>query len=360
MPLISIIIPLYNSADFTRLCLEYLPLSCSKQLDYEVILVDNASSDHTSVVLNKYAQKFQFIRNSTNLGFARACNQGAQIAKGEYLVFLNNDTVPQSGWLASILNEFETHPDTGITGSKLVYPNRTIQHAGVVFFTTLLPYHCYLGFPDTSTMVNKRRPFAAVTGACLSIRKSLFQRVGGFDERYINGLEDIDLCLQIGQLNYKCMYLPSSELIHFESRSPGRQDSMVHNRAYFLDRWGKSINPDDFRYYIEDNHVLYYNSEKDLLSALPKEEYLSMSRPLIQVALDLEKSGNIQEAFKCYRNLLMLFPYSIFVITKFISIGKAMNLNQEIAVALNRLSALYNPEIHQFSNQSALDELILL
>ena len=95
-------------------------------------MVDNASTDGTKEFLSTLGGDVQVINNSENFGFAKACNQGAEKAKGKFLVFLNNDTIPKSGWLSALMDEVTTHSDVSIVGSKLLYPDNTIQHAGVI------------------------------------------------------------------------------------------------------------------------------------------------------------------------------------------------------------------------------------
>ena len=146
----------------------------------------------------------QVIRNQDNLGFAKACNQGARAARGEYLVFLNNDTIPLNGWLTALIEEVRTHSDVAVVGSKLLYEDGTIQHAGVAFSREwFLPYHIYRGFDAHAASVSRRRELDCVTAACMLVRREAFEEVGGFDEGYRNGFEDVDLCLKIREKNRK-------------------------------------------------------------------------------------------------------------------------------------------------------------
>ncbi|MCP9473511.1 MAG: glycosyltransferase family 2 protein, partial [Nitrospira sp.] len=175
----SIIIPVYNNLELTKQCLTALA-SATTGVDYEVILVDNGSTDETAAFLQTLQGDVRIIRNDENRGFAKACNQGAKAARGKYLVFLNNDTIPQPNWLGPLVQEVEEHPEVGVVGSKLLYPDGTIQHAGVVFMReSPIPYHIYQKMPADSPAVSKRREFQAVTAACLLIRRDLFEAVGG-------------------------------------------------------------------------------------------------------------------------------------------------------------------------------------
>ena len=201
-PRVSIIIPLFNNLEFTKQCLEALIQNTPDEL-YEVIIVDNASTDGTHEFLASLKGDVTVITNETNLGFAKACNQGAHAASGEYLVFLNNDTIPHPDWLTELVKTADEHEDIGIVGSKLLFPNGTIQHAGVVIVETpsgKLGNHIYWGFPGNFKQANIARDFQVLTAACMLISRDLFFSADAFDERYINGMEDVDLCLKVRNL----------------------------------------------------------------------------------------------------------------------------------------------------------------
>ncbi len=233
----SIIIPVFNKVELTQQCLTHLA-DVTNGCSYEVIVVDNASTDDTKAFLSKLGGDIQIISNPENYGFAKACNQGAAAANGRFLVFLSNDTIPKPGWLRALLNEVEGHQDVAIVGSKLLYPDDTIQHAGVVIsrlFRT--PYHLFVGVPENLPAVNTRKEFQAVTAACMLVRKEIFDGVGGFDEGFVNGFEDVDLCLKIRQMGKKIIYQPQSCLYHLESQTPGRKTHDEANAKRFLSRW---------------------------------------------------------------------------------------------------------------------------
>lgn len=251
----SIIIPVWNRAELTKQCLTALAATTTG-IRYEVIIVDNGSTDETPQLLGSLTGDVRVITNDTNLGFAKACNQGASIAKGDYLVFLNNDVIPLEGWLNGLVEEVTTHPEVAIVGSKLLYPDRTIQHAGVIIdHNTGAPYHIYKGYEDTHPAVNKRRELNAVTGACLLIRHTAFDEIGGFDEGFVNGFEDVDLCFRVREKNAHIVYQPRSVLFHLESQTPGRKDHDKENGRRFLARWGHAWwLVDGDRIYFEDGY----------------------------------------------------------------------------------------------------------
>jgi GT2 family glycosyltransferase/tetratricopeptide (TPR) repeat protein/SAM-dependent methyltransferase len=234
----SIIIPVWNKLELTAQCLTTLAAATTEP-SYEVIVVDNASTDGTAEFLSSLSGDIRIIRNQENLGFAKACNQGARAARGKYLVFLNNDTIPLKGWLRALVGEVDGCAEVGIVGSKLLYQDGTIQHAGVVIDRVgRRPYHIYKGLPSESPSVNQRREYQAVTGACLLIRQPLFMELGGFDEGFRNSFEDVDLCLKVGERGYRVVYQPRSVVYHLESQTPGRKLHDESNAKRLWERWG--------------------------------------------------------------------------------------------------------------------------
>ena len=256
----SIIIPVCNRCDLTKQCLLHLA-EVTQGCHYEVLVVDNASTDETQNFLASFGGDIQVIRNTENVGFAKACNQGARAAKGKNLIFLNNDTIPQPGWLSALLDEVETHHDVSIVGSKLLYPNNTIQHAGVVFSKNCLtPYHIFNGAPSDLPAANVRREFQAVTAACFLIRRRDFEAIGGFDEGFRNGFEDVDLCLKIRERGHKVVYQPKSVLYHLEHQTPGRKDPEAerHNGTLLMSRWASKIVVDEDVYIVPEGYANRY------------------------------------------------------------------------------------------------------
>ncbi len=253
----SVIIPVWNRCELTRECLEALTKT-TDGVTWELIVVDNHSTDETATFLSTLGGDVRIISNEENLGFAKACNQGARIAKGKYLVFLNNDTIPQPGWLAALAAEVDSHAEVGIAGSKLLYPDGTIQHAGVVRDSQhLVPYHIYKSVAGDHSAVNQRREFQIVTAACLLIRRSLFEEVGGFDEEYVNGFEDADLCLKVRERGYAVVYQPRSVVVHLENQTSGRKAHEEENASRFLDRWGTQWwAVDEDMHFYADGHKL--------------------------------------------------------------------------------------------------------
>lgn len=249
----SIIIPVWNRRELTEQCLVRLA-AVTSGCDYEVIIIDNGSTDTTSEFLGTLSGDVRIIRNEDNLGFAVACNQGARAARSPYLVFLNNDTLPLEGWLTALVHEVETSDEVAVVGSRLLYEDGSIQHAGVAFsWLCNSPYHIYMRTPANSPLVNRRREMQAVTAACMLVRKKAFDDVGGFDEGFRNGFEDVDLCLKIHEQGGRVVYQPQSALYHLESQTPGRKAHEEENIQRLRARWESHWwLPDEYMTYAED------------------------------------------------------------------------------------------------------------
>jgi GT2 family glycosyltransferase len=255
MPICSVIIPVFNLAAVTRQCLDQLLANPPEAADLELIVVDDGSRDATPQLLAGYGDRIRTVVHRANTGFATACNDGAAIASGRHLVFLNNDTVPLPGWLDALVRHARAHPEAAVIGAKLLYPDGTIQHAGIVVDQAGHPRHLYVGFPADHPAVNQSRRFQMVTGGCFLVARAAFERVGGFDTSFTNGFEDVDLCLRLGELGYAVRYCHESVLVHLESVSEGRSDRDAANHRLYCARWQHRVRADDWRYYIEDGLI---------------------------------------------------------------------------------------------------------
>ncbi len=281
----SVIIPVFNRAAFTRACLQSIEKSISaEELPYEVIVVDNDSTDEVPELLRAWAESHSGARVVTmkrNSGFARACNEGARWARGKYLVFLNNDTVPFPGWLEAMVQLAENEPQVGVVGSKLLYPDGRIQHIGIAFDEDKNPRHIYRGSPANIPPACISREYQAVTGACLLVPKELFDTVNGFDEVYRNFFEDTDLCLKVRARGYRVMMCADSVLYHFEGITEGRGALDLHNYLTFQARWRNKIEPDAERRYALDG------MQRDGTAELTERE-----------GYDLRKERQLEEVFQ--------------------------------------------------------------
>jgi GT2 family glycosyltransferase/ubiquinone/menaquinone biosynthesis C-methylase UbiE len=276
-PKVSIIILNWNQLAFLQQCLKSI-IENTNYANFEIIILDNGSREEGTVdYLNSLP--FKIILNPKNLGYARGNNLAAKKAEGDLLVFLNNDIIAEKNWLTPMVKLMLERVDCGIVGSKLLYPDRTIQHVGVAFDWRGNRRHIYKKYPADISPALEVRECEAVTGACLMIRRELFEQVGGFDERYKNGSEDIDLCLKVRAQGYCILFCPQSVLIHFEKTSLKNKGNFYQkwssklNNWHFRKKWGKKL--DQFRLigmYEGLRPIHYYNQARlDLLPLVPQE-----------------------------------------------------------------------------------------
>ena len=244
----TVIIPVFNHAALTRDCLDaLLEIGGCK-----VIVVDDGSTDGTPAMLAGYGKKIQVFTHRTNQGFAKACNDGAKVARTEFVVFLNNDTLPQPGWLRALETHARKHPGADVIGSKLLYPDNTIQHAGVILCQDKYPRHVYTGFPADHPAVIRSRRFQIVTAASMLVRRKVFTAARGFDTQFKNGFEDVDFCLRLGSRGHEIHYCAESVVQHLESVSPGRFKRDRENKDLYRRRWLGRVRPDDLEYFTAD------------------------------------------------------------------------------------------------------------
>jgi len=246
----SIVVPVHNRAALTQRCLDAvlaeLPPEC------ELVVVDDASTDSTADLLAGYGEAIRALYLGVNGGYARACNEGAAASRGELLVFLNNDTEPRPGWVEALRRYADEHPAAAAVGAKLIYPNGTVQHAGVVIGQEGYPHNLYAGLPADHPAVNRSRPLQAVTGACLLVRRAAFEQLGGFDTGFVNSLEDVDLCLRLGEAGAEIHYCHEAVVVHLESASRGRDDRFERSVALWRERWRDRARRDDVAIYAQD------------------------------------------------------------------------------------------------------------
>jgi GT2 family glycosyltransferase/ubiquinone/menaquinone biosynthesis C-methylase UbiE len=246
-PETSVIIPVFNKVEYTRNCLAQLQDTLPPNFRGEVIVVDDASTDETPSVVEEFARRdarIKLLRNEENLGFIRSCNRAAEAASGEVLVFLNNDTLPQPGWLPPLLKVLQDYADAGAVGGKLIYPDGTLQEAGGVIFSDASG--CNFGKHDQANapLYNFMREVDYCSGALLATRRELFNKLGGFDTRFAPAYyEDTDYCFGLRERGYRVYYQPESVVIHFEGVSSGTDVAcgvkkyQEVNRAKFREKW---------------------------------------------------------------------------------------------------------------------------
>ena len=260
-PLVSIIIPVYNQVEYTYKCVASI-IDHTEGIPYEVILADDVSSDATAQI-DRFIDGLVIARNETNQGFLRNCNQAAKRARGRYIFFLNNDTQVRENWLSSLLTLMEADPGIGMAGSKLIYPDGRLQEAGGIIWSDGSGWNYGRGDDPGKCEYNYVRDVDYISGAAIMIRRSLWEEIGGFDERYAPAYcEDSDLAFEVREHGYRVVYQPLSVVVHYEGISNGtdvngtglkkyQKDNAVKLRQKWSHRLSEQYentgNPDPFR-----------------------------------------------------------------------------------------------------------------
>jgi GT2 family glycosyltransferase len=237
---VDIVIPVHGAWTMTERCLDAL-----RERDRSVrsvIVVDDASPDDTAARL-RARDDIEAVILERNRGFAGACNAGAERVRAETVLFLNNDTIVQPGSIDRLVEALVRDETIGATGAKLLYPDGTVQSAGCGFTRGLggtwrLYAHLDGSLPQSS--LGGDYPYLA--GAALLVRTELFRALGGFDERYRNGAEDVDLCLRIWQSGSRVHFVPEAPIVHLEGATRGTNFEESANWKHFLERWEARAN----------------------------------------------------------------------------------------------------------------------
>ena len=259
-PSVTVIIPFREQIDITRRCLDCL-LNVTEYKNFEVVLVDNWSTSREAAAFAAKAQKHdrvRVVRVEEAFNYSRLNNIACLQSNGEYIVFMNNDVfVEQSNWLRLLVDEALADRTVGAVGAKLVFPDRTVQHGGVILGVGGVGDHANRGRAIDDPFYMGRgicaQELSAVTAALMLCRADAFQGVGGFDEADLSvAYNDVDLCLKLRRAGYKVIYCPYVVAEHHESVSRG--DDMndahlgrfVYEEQVMLTRWGPEIRKDPF------------------------------------------------------------------------------------------------------------------
>lgn len=242
-PKISIIIPVFNQLEYTKQCIETVWETCSKQ-NYEIIVIDDCSTDGTHEYLESLKTKVRSYRNEKNQGFILNCNYAATQARGEYIVLLNNDTIPQDNWLEGLLEPFSLYDKVAATGAFMIFPNNTVLEASSIVFSDGSGWNYGRGDNPESSRYNFIREVDYVPGGGMMIPKKIWDEFGGLDTHYCPAYyDDIDFCFRVRKAGYKVLHTPFARIIHFEGMSGGTDTTkglkryQVINQEKFRERW---------------------------------------------------------------------------------------------------------------------------
>ncbi len=245
-PQVTVIVPTRDAAAELGRCLASL-FARTTYPSFSVLLVDNGTSDPDARRLFEQ-YPVEVLQFDQPFNFSRANNLGVAGASGEHLVFLNNDTEIRTPEWLEVLVSLAEGDGVGAVGPLLVYPDDTVQHAGVVLGMRGTADHVMRGFPAAADgyagSLSCTREVSAVTGACLAISRGLFEQAGGFDERFATHYQDVDLCLKLRQLELRNLYTPRAVVRHDEGATRGDHYDRL-DRALLLDAWGETIGRGD-------------------------------------------------------------------------------------------------------------------
>ncbi len=259
LPFVSIIIPTRNNKSCLEKCISSL-LSKTTYHHFEVLIIDNNSDDFKTLdFLNslKADKRIKILKDTMPFNFSAINNRAVSHVRGEHLCFLNDDTeVISPDWLGEMVSII-LQPGIGIVGAKLWYPDKTLQHGGVILGIGGVGAHAHKGIPYNNhgyfNRANLIQEFSAVTAACMLIQKKLFDEVGGFDEGNLGvAFNDVDLCLKVRSLGYRIVWTPYSELYHHESTSrgddfhPEKIDRFFKENDFIINKWGEIIKNDPY------------------------------------------------------------------------------------------------------------------
>ena len=241
IPEVSLIISVFNQLDYTKRCLSCVEKTLKGKITYEVLIVDDGSKEETINYLRSLEDPHYVSFNADSRGFAKNNNLASSQARGEYLCLLNNDVFVEGDWLSPMIKVFQKEEKVGLVGNvqRLAFSN-CFDHMGVVFGPSGNPRHYGQWFKKIKFRGEVRK-WSAVTAACCVVRRADFLAIGGFDEIYLNGCEDVDLCLRFNRQGCNHYVVHDSVVLHVKGASAGRKLFNDQNSEILLKRWGQEI-----------------------------------------------------------------------------------------------------------------------
>jgi GT2 family glycosyltransferase len=269
----SIVIPTYDDFRMTISAVN-ATLRTTPTDDVEIVIVDNGSKPEVGsrlVAAFIGEPRVRYQRVARNLNFALGCNVGCAVSTGDQVLFLNNDTIPRGQWLGPMIDALD---DPTVRGAQplLLYADDTIQSAGTYFpAKDTLPCHFLVGHPPEDAHRAGERKFSAITGAAMLLRVGEFDAVGGFDVEFVNGMEDVDLCLRLTErFSGGFQVVPESRITHLESKTPGRGQHILANRTVFMRRWRSGLPEPDIERLTDAGFRLAHIGADDVAIPAPR------------------------------------------------------------------------------------------
>jgi GT2 family glycosyltransferase len=248
-PVVSIVVPVHNQYAVTRRCLAAIAYAPTR-VPYELIVVDDGSSDGSAEALAEEASGVRVIRHDFSRGFNQACCSGVAAARAEFVLLLNNDTEPCAGWLEELLEPFERWPDTGLVGAQLVLADGRLQESGCIVWGNGEPWNVGRGGNPYDPRYSYSRQVDYVSGAALIIRRSLWNQLGGFSPEFSPAyFEDTDLAFKVRAAGFRVRVAPLARVIHHEGLSNGRDPERSEglkryqaiNAPLFARKWAEAF-----------------------------------------------------------------------------------------------------------------------
>jgi GT2 family glycosyltransferase len=244
-PSVGIVIPFRDQAALLAKCVESITLAPGLD-NYEIVLVDNGSVEpETRALRTRLSERHgaKIVEYPGAFNWSAINNAGAAASTSDFFLFLNNDIeATGAGWLAALVEQGQ-RPEVGAVGARLLYPDGTLQHAGIVIGTGVIGWHIFMGLPAGGSAYlgwdRVVRPYSAVTGACLLTRREVFERLGGFDQSLEVAFNDVDYCLRARDIGYEVLYTPHAVLVHDEAMTRGLAGYRADGRT-FLAKWDRS------------------------------------------------------------------------------------------------------------------------
>lgn len=266
-PLISIVIVTWNSGKYLPRCLDCLQHQTLQ--DFEIVLIDNGSSDNSIDGLEERYPELGFLieRQAKNLGFAAGNNRGAKLARGKWLVLLNADAFPEPDWLAGLIAAFQAHPEFSSFSSRQLQASdpSILDGTGDAYHVSGMAWRLGLGYPADRNGLEKAEIFSPCAAAAMYLREA-FLDVGGFDEDFFSYFEDVDLGFRLQLRGYRCLYVPGAVVHHVGSASLGQRSDFAfyHSHRNLVWTYVKNMPSGMFWVYLLEHlianiiYVLYY------------------------------------------------------------------------------------------------------